>query len=107
VANTGQAPFPVAPTPEPVPLGRDDVRRPALYAPLVFTVGQSRAVQYPAAQWEGNMLAGTEAGVTYSARDVVEMKLTSNSCRQFLSANEKGRLQWQLEQDLNAFEREW
>jgi adenosine deaminase len=41
------------------------------------------------------------------ARDVEEMKLTSNSCRQFLASSEKGRLQWQLEQDLNAFEREW
>jgi hypothetical protein len=35
------------------------------------------------------------------------MNLTSNTCRQFLAANEKARLQWQLEQDLNAFEREW
>ncbi len=40
-------------------------------------------------------------------RDVAEMKLTSNSCRQFLAGNEKARLQWQLEQDFNAFEREW
>jgi adenosine deaminase len=40
------------------------------------------------------------------ARDVEEMKLTSNSCRQFLAGNEKSRLQWQLEQDFNAFERE-
>jgi adenosine deaminase len=41
------------------------------------------------------------------ARDVADMKLTSDSCRQFLSANEKSRLQWQLEQDFNTFEREW
>ena len=39
------------------------------------------------------------------ARDVEDMKLTSNTCRQFLAGNEKGRLQWQLEQDFNAFER--
>ena len=45
--------------------------------------------------------------VTQCTRDVAEMKLTSNTCRQFLAANEKSRLQWQLEQDLNAFEREW
>ena len=45
--------------------------------------------------------------VAQCARDVEEMKLTSNSCRQFLAGNEKGRLQWQLEQDFNAFEREW
>jgi hypothetical protein len=45
--------------------------------------------------------------VTQCARDVEEMKLTSNSCRQLLDSNEKARLQWRLEQDLNAFEREW
>jgi hypothetical protein len=45
--------------------------------------------------------------VAQCARDVEEMKVTSNSCRQFLASNEKGKLQWQLEQDFNAFEREW
>lgn len=45
--------------------------------------------------------------VAQCARDVEEMKLTSSSCRQFLAGNEKSRLQWQLEQDFNAFEREW
>jgi len=45
--------------------------------------------------------------VAQCARDVDDMKLTSNSCRQFLAANEKARLQWQLEQDFNTFEREW
>jgi len=43
--------------------------------------------------------------VAQCARDVEDMKLTSNSCREFLAGNEKARLQWQLEQDLNAFER--
>lgn len=47
------------------------------------------------------------APVAQCARDVAEMKLTSNSCRQFIANNEKGRLQWQLEQDFNAFERAW
>ena len=41
------------------------------------------------------------------ARDVEAMKLTSDSCRQFLSTSEKAKLQWQLEQDFAAFEREW
>ena len=45
--------------------------------------------------------------VVQCARDVEEMKLSSNSCRQFLAGNEKGKLQWQLEQDFNTFEREW
>jgi hypothetical protein len=45
--------------------------------------------------------------ITQCARDFDAMKVTSNSCRQFLADNEKGRLQWQLEQDFDAFEREW
>ncbi|MCA1576677.1 MAG: adenosine deaminase [Acidobacteria bacterium] len=45
--------------------------------------------------------------VAQCARDVEEMKLTTNSCRQFVAANEKARLQWQLEEDFNAFERAW
>src|SRR5689334_4205512 len=45
--------------------------------------------------------------VAQCTRDVAEMKLTSDSCRQFLASSEKGKLQWQLEQDFNAFEREW
>jgi hypothetical protein len=44
--------------------------------------------------------------VVQCARDVQDMKLTSNSCRQFLGSSEKARLQWQLEQDLDAFERD-
>ena len=47
------------------------------------------------------------APVAQCARDAEDMKLTSNSCREFLSGNEKARLQWQLEQDFNLFEREW
>ena len=45
--------------------------------------------------------------VAQCARDVAYMKLTSDSCKQFLAGNEKSRLQWQLEQDFNTFEREW
>ena len=47
------------------------------------------------------------APVAQCAHDAEDMKLTSNSCREFLSGNEKARLQWQLEQDFNLFEREW
>jgi hypothetical protein len=41
------------------------------------------------------------------ARDVAAERLTSDNCRQFLAANEKAKLQWQLEQDFSTFEREW
>lgn len=47
------------------------------------------------------------APVVQCARDVEDMKLTSNSCRQFLTGSDKARLQWQLEQDFAVFEREW
>jgi adenosine deaminase len=47
------------------------------------------------------------APVVQCARDIEDMKVTSNSCRQFLAGSEKARLQWQLEQDFHAFEREW
>ena len=45
--------------------------------------------------------------VSQCARDVAELKLVSNTCREFLTGNEKARLQWQLEENFNAFEREW
>jgi adenosine deaminase len=47
------------------------------------------------------------APVVQCARDIEDMKVTSNSCQQFLAGSEKARLQWQLEQDFHAFEREW
>jgi hypothetical protein len=45
--------------------------------------------------------------VVQCARDITDMKLASTSCRQFLDGSEKARLQWQLEQDFNTFERGW
>jgi hypothetical protein len=45
--------------------------------------------------------------VAQCAHDVEEMRLSSNTCRQFMAANEKARLQWQLEEDFSAFERAW
>lgn len=47
------------------------------------------------------------APMVQCARDVEAMKLSSNTCREFLAGNEKARLQWQLEQDFNAFEQQW
>jgi adenosine deaminase len=44
--------------------------------------------------------------VVQCARDAADTRLTSNSCRKFLAGSEKAMLQWQLEQDFNAFERE-
>ena len=44
--------------------------------------------------------------VVQCAHDVADTRLTSNSCRKFLAGSEKAMLQWQLEQDFNAFERD-
>lgn len=38
--------------------------------------------------------------------DVAQMKLTSAACKAYVSGSEKARLQWQLEEDFNTFERE-
>ena len=45
--------------------------------------------------------------IAQCTRDVEDAKLTSNTCRQFLAGSEKARLQWQLEQDFDVFERAW
>ena len=45
--------------------------------------------------------------VAQCARDVGEGKLTSNSCREFINGSAKARLQLQLEEDFNGFERTW
>lgn len=42
--------------------------------------------------------------VAQCAQDITAMKLNSGSCRDYLASNEKARLQWQLEEDLKAFE---
>jgi adenosine deaminase len=39
-------------------------------------------------------------------QDIAVMKLISNGCRQYVDNNEKARLQWQLETELRAFERQ-
>src|SRR4051812_11555678 len=70
VANTGQAPLVVPPVAEQPPIVGETPPRPSLYAPLTFTVGDERAVQFPATQWSGDLLAEFETGVAYSARDV-------------------------------------
>lgn len=44
------------------------------------------------------------AAVPQCADDLAAMKLASNSCRQYLDASKKAKLQWQLEQDLATFE---
>lgn len=44
------------------------------------------------------------APVKQCADDLAAMKLASNGCRQYLAGSAKAKLQWQLEEDLKAFE---
>jgi alpha-D-xyloside xylohydrolase len=88
VENTGQAPLPVAPAPDPIPGGGTPPKRPTLYAPFAFTVGGERSVQYPSSQYAGNQLAGVEAGTMYSARDVVDAKQEGEGATLTLSTSD-------------------
>jgi hypothetical protein len=45
--------------------------------------------------------------VARCTREMAVMKLTSNGCRQHVAGSEKARLQWRLEEDFHAFERQW
>lgn len=45
--------------------------------------------------------------VTQCTQDVAVMKLSSNSCQQYVNGSEKAKLQWQLEEKLGSFEGGW
>ncbi len=40
-------------------------------------------------------------------QDLAMMKLGSSGCRQYVAGSEKAKLQWKLEEEFRAFEREW
>jgi sulfoquinovosidase len=88
VANTRPAPLAVPPTPDPLPLGSEPPDRPALYAPLSFTVGTTRQLQYPSTQYAGNELSGVEGGVSYAARDVVGAERRGEGAQLTLSTSD-------------------
>jgi alpha-glucosidase (family GH31 glycosyl hydrolase) len=92
VANERAGPFPIPPVPDPEPLGSDNVpRRPSLYAPLTFTVGGSRTVEYPAAQYNGNLLTGVEGGVQHAAHDVESVTVEGDSAKLVVGTSDPGR----------------
>lgn len=45
--------------------------------------------------------------VSQCTSDLTTMKLTSNSCRQFVDGSEKAKLQWKLEEQFREFEQKW
>ena len=50
--------------------------------------------------------SGKFTPVGQCAQDFSLMKLSSDACRQYVTTSEKAKLQWQLEADFKAFERE-
>nr|MDQ5807779.1 hypothetical protein [Actinomycetota bacterium] len=92
VANERAGPFPVPPLPDPEPLGADNVpRRPSLYAPLTFLVGVQRSTEYPAYQYNGNLLTGVEGGVQHAAHDVESVEVQGDAARLVVGTSDGGR----------------
>jgi adenosine deaminase len=55
--------------------------------------------------WSDDARARKLVPVAQCAQDVMAMKLTSSGCQQYLASSQKAKLQWQLEEDFEAFER--
>ncbi len=87
VPNTGQAPLPQAAL-SPTPGTGSDQGAPQLYAPLSFTVGADAVSQEPGAEWVGNLLIGAQAGVQYSARDVIAVAREGDGARLVVSTSD-------------------
>ena len=45
--------------------------------------------------------------VSQCLEDMVDLKLTSSDCQQFLAGSEKAKLQWKLEEQFKAFESQY
>jgi hypothetical protein len=78
VPNRRSGPLLIPPTPDPEPLGTDNLAGPSLYAPLTFTVGAQANLQYPASPWVANQLTGVQTGFQYSALE----EIGRASCRE-------------------------
>jgi sulfoquinovosidase len=92
VANERGGPFPIPPTPDPQPLGGENVpRRPSLYSPMTFTVGVQRSAEYPAYQYNGNLLTGVEGGVQHAAHDVESVEADGDAARLVVATSDPGR----------------
>jgi alpha-D-xyloside xylohydrolase len=92
VPNTRSGPSPIPPVPDPEPLGSDNVpRRPSLYAPLTFTVGAARTLEYPSTQYAGNLITGVEGGVQHAARDVESVAVEGDTARLVVGTSDPTR----------------
>ncbi|MDP9116403.1 MAG: hypothetical protein M3O28_03905, partial [Actinomycetota bacterium] len=60
------------------PLGSSDLPQLSRYAPITFEVGGATALQFPASQYEGNLLAGVHLGVDYASTNVESIASAGN-----------------------------
>ena len=65
--------------------------RPVLYAPLTFTVGVARDVEFPAAQYSGNILANATGGVEHSAHDVESVAVAGETAKLVVATSDPSR----------------
>jgi hypothetical protein len=77
------------------------------YVQLKTTARNSLQYAFIAGQslWSGDERGRKFIPVAQCAQDVARMKLNSAGCRQFVMSSEKAKLQWQLEEDFQTFER--
>lgn len=91
VPNGGPPPLVTPPTLDPEVGGGDALPgAPALYSPLAFTVGTDAPVLYPAWQWGGTLLTGLQAGVQYSAREVIAASPRGDGVRLEVATSDPG-----------------
>ena len=55
------------------PLGSTVAPQLSRYAPITFEVGTATAAQFPASQYQGNLLAGAQLGIDYASTNVTSI----------------------------------
>ena len=75
---------------DPLPTGLVDAPEPALYAPLVFTVGAERNVQYPGLFYGGNQLIGMRGGAQFAAADVIGVRSSGDGAELEVATTDPG-----------------
>jgi alpha-glucosidase len=76
VPNRGQAPRVQPPIVDPQPPGMDNPASATLYAPLSFLLGRETINQYEGQIWGGNLKRASRAGIQYSARNVLSIRVS-------------------------------
>ncbi len=88
VAGARPAPQAEPLTRDPLPPGIENPGAPPLYAPLSFTVGAQRLLQYQGGLFGGNLMSGTRQGTRYAARNVISARALTGGIRLIISTND-------------------